>query len=100
MDKQELRERFERIYHNCKLYCVQLNGFSHTIFYKDKDGNKHIGCYSAYYSERHDKDETLYEDNVYRATNTDNLKAFFLGYPHYCYQHNAKEIIFENISKW
>ena len=37
--KKKFLERFNKIYPDCQLYCIQLNGFSHTVFYKDKDGN-------------------------------------------------------------
>lgn len=98
--KQELKERFERLFKDCHLYCVQLNGFSHTIFYKDKDGKKHIAKYSGYASSCEYEKETLYEDGVYRSYCEDKTKVFFMGYPNYQYQNNAKELIFENIERW
>lgn len=101
MAKQELQERFNRLFKDCELYAIQLNGFSHTAYYKDSKGNKHIGVCSFYASSCEcDSEETLYGDNVYRSYSTDRLKALFIGYPHYAYQNNAEEIVYKDVSEW
>lgn len=100
MDKQDFEARFKRLYPNCELYCVHLNGFSHSVFYKDKDGNKHIGVMSNYASSCEVREEEQYDDGVYRAYSTDRLKALFLGYPNYAYQCNAKEVVFKPVARW
>ena len=99
MKDEKLLERFGRLYKGCKLYCVHLDGFSHSVFYKDEKGHKHIDGYTAYAPEQYDA-ETLYDDGVYRAWNEDKTKAFFLGYLHYCYQNNAQELIYEDVKNW
>ena len=99
--KAQFKKDFEKVFKGCKLYCLQLNGFSHTIFYKDSKGYKHIGVYSGYASPCEcDDEETLYDDNVYRSYSTQQLKELLGNFGHWCYQHNAKEIIFENHCKW
>lgn len=103
-NKKDLKERFNRLFKGCKIYCVQLDGFSHALYYKDADGQRHHADYSAYYNERHDKDEymryTTDGKAILYSFNMDRVKAFFLGYAHFNYQHNAQEIIFEDVSKW
>lgn len=100
----ELKERFERLYKDCKIFCVHLNGFSHSVFYKDKDGTKHIDGYSAYAPEQYEDDHKTYNsagDMAIQSWNKDRTKAFFLGFAHMSYSHdNATEICFEDVSKW
>jgi len=93
--KDKLKERFNNLYKGCTLYCIQLDGFSHTVYYKDANGNKKIDGYSAYAPEQYDD----FFDGVH-SWNRDQAKALFIDQPHYCYQHNAQELIYENISKW
>lgn len=104
MQKKELLERFERLYKGCKLYCVQFDGFSHALYYKDADGVRHHADYSAYYSEKHDANEYMRETrdgkHILYSFNLDRTKAFFLGYPHLCFQNNAQEIIFVDVKNW
>lgn len=103
MDKQEFEARFKRLYKNCHLYCIHLDGFSHEVFYKDSKGVKHIEGYSAYASEQFEDDHEAFNsrgDMAIKSWNKDITKALFLGCSHYYYQHNAKEIIFEDVSKW
>ena len=94
-DKQELKERFSRLYPDAVLYCVQLDGFSHTVYYKDKDGQRKIEGYSGYAPEQYDD----FDDGIH-GWNRDQCKALFLGYPHYMYQHNAKEYCYKDIKLW
>ena len=104
MEKQELKERFERLFKGCTIYCVQLDGFSHALYYKDEKGQRHHADYSAYYSERHDAEEYMRYTKDGKAIlysfNMDRVKAFFIGFAHYCYQHNAQEIIFKDVKEW
>ena len=103
MQDKELLERFERLYKGCKLYCVHLNGFSHSVFYKDEKGTKHIDGYTAYAPEQYEDDHETFNsrgDMAIQSWNKDKTKAFFLGYPHYCYQHNAQELIYEDVKNW
>lgn len=103
MNKKRFEARFKRLYKDATLYCVHLDGFSHSVFYKDKDGKKHIEGYSAYAPEQYQDDHETFNsqgDMAIQSWNKDITKALFLGYAHYCYQNNAQEIIFQDISRW
>lgn len=100
-NKKEFKERFERLFKDCVIYCAHFNGFSHTVFYKDKEGKRHVGVYSGYASSCEAEDEHLCEDGTFRAYCTDRLKALFLGYAHYSYSHGqAQEIVYKDVSLW
>lgn len=97
--KENLKKRFNEIYKNCTLYAVQLNGFSHKVFYKDNDNKKHIDGFSAYSPEQ--KSETyLSQDGIYRSFNDEKAQALLSLYAHYRYQGRAKEIVFKNANEW
>ena len=51
--KNDIQTKFERIYNGCTLYAIHFNGFSHTVFYKDNNGEKHIDGFSAYAPEQY-----------------------------------------------
>lgn len=94
-----LKKRFNEIYKGSTLYAVQLNGFSHTVFYKDKDNKKHIDTFSAYSPEQ--KCETyLAQGGIYRSFNDEKAEALLSPYAHYEYQGNAKEIVFKSVYEW
>ena len=93
--KDKLQKRFEALYPECRLFCIHLDGFSHTVYYKDKNNNKKIEGYSAYAPEQYDD----FDDGIH-GWNRDQCKALFAGVSHYSYQHNAQEIIYENINRW
>ena len=97
--KKELNERFNTIYKGCTLYAVQLNGFSHKVFYKDKDNKKHIDTFSAYSPEQKNE-EQLHYDNVYRSFNDEKTWAFLSSYSHYNYQGRPIEFTFRCVSEW
>lgn len=97
--KNELLNKFNKLYENCDLFAIQLNGFTHTIFYKDRRGTKHIDRYSAYASEEHEE-STLCSDGSFRAFNEDKIKILFLGVPHYSYKYNPQELIYKNVKSW
>ena len=97
--KKELKERFNTIYKGCTLFAVQLNGFSHKVFYKDKDNKKHIDGFSAYSPEQ--KCETyLSQGGIYRSFNDEKAQALLSPYAHYEYQGRPNEIIFKSVNEW
>lgn len=98
-EKKDLQTKFDRIYKGCTLYAIHLNGFSHTVFYKDSDGEGHIDGYSAYAPEQYDK-ALKHEDGKWRSWNEDKTKVLFLGFPHYSYQNNAKEYVYKDVKEW
>lgn len=103
MNKKDFLQRFKRLYKDCELYCVHLDGFSHEVFYKDGKGIKHIEGYSAYAPEQYEDDHETFNsrgDMAIQSWNKDVTKALFLGYAHYSYQHNAEEIIFKDVKGW
>lgn len=79
--KEELKKRFkENFDKKCRLLAIQLNGFSHKIFYDRGSKNTNI--------------EVL-EFSHYTANNPNGAKAtFFKGIPHYIYQDNPLELIY------
>ena len=104
MNKKDFKTRFNKLFKGCTLYCIQLDGFSHAIYYKDKGGQRHHCDYSLYYSERNDKDEymryTTDGKAILYSFNLDIVKEFFNGLGHLCYKHNAQELIFKDASLW
>ena len=86
--KTKLAERFKAQYPNKRLLAVQLNGFSHTIFYDNgnRDSAIEILRFSGYANSIVD---TGFENN-------DTLRPLFAGIPNYEYQHNATEIVYIN----
>lgn len=97
--KKEFKETFSRIYKGCELYAIQLNGFTHTIYYKDANKKKHVAVYSGCAPEQYEA-ETEYSDGVFRSMNTDKSKMLFLRHGHHQYQHNAKELVFKPATNW
>jgi len=94
-----LKKRFNEIYKDCTLYAVQLNGFSHKVFYKDNDNKKHIDTFSAYSPEQ--KCETyLSQGGIYRSFNDEKAHALLSPYAHYEYQGRPNEIVFKNANEW
>lgn len=78
--KQELENRFKKLFEpNARLLAIQLNGFSHTVFYDfgKKEDNIELKDYSRYTS-----------------TFDDKLSKLFNGIPHYIYQGNPLEIVY------
>ena len=98
-EKTELQTKFERLYNGCTLYAIHLDGFSHEVFYKDCDGNRHVDGMSAYAPEQYDC-SSKHEDGVWRSLNEDKTKVLFLGFPHYSYQNNAKEYVYKDVKEW
>lgn len=98
-NKTDLLNKFNNLYNGCTLYAIHLDGFSHKVFYKDCDGNRHVDGMSAYAPEQYEKD-TTYIDGTTRSWNADKTKVLFLGFPHYSYQNNAKEYIYKDVKEW
>ncbi len=101
--KNELNQRFNRLYEGCTLFCIHLDGFSHEVFYKDRDGNKHIDGYSAYAPEQYEDDHVTYNrngDSCIQSWNKDKTKVLFMGCAHISYQGNAEEYIYKDVSEW
>ena len=89
--KQELKERFERLYKGCTLFCIQLDGFTHRVFYKDPNGERQVERFSSCMSNE--------EANSY-GMNKDRTRALFIGYSNYLYQNNAKELIYKSVNQF
>jgi hypothetical protein len=79
--KQLLKDRFEKLYPNKRLLAIQLDGFSHTIYYDNGNAKDKIEIvrYSNYAPEIKDLIP---------------LGEMFAGYPNNSYQGNPKEIIY------
>ena len=91
-DKQIFKQRFEENYKGKRLLAIQLNGFTHTVFYDNKKKgekvekeNISIDRYSGCMGQT--------EANGYGMNNT-AVSKLFEGYPNYAYQNNAKEIVY------
>lgn len=78
MSKKLFQKRFKELYPKKRLLAIQLNGFSHRVFYDDgkKNNDIQIEEYSAY------------------TGNNGLVKELFKGFGHTFYQNNAEEIIY------
>lgn len=102
-NKTDLLNKFNNLYKGCTLFAIHLDGFSHEVFYKDQNGTKHIDGFSAYAPEQYQDDHETYNsrgDMAIQSWNKDRTKVLFLGYPHYSYQNNAKEIVYKDNKEW
>lgn len=97
-EKTELQTKFERLYKGCTLYAIHLDGFSHSVFYKDANGLKHVDGMTAYAPEQYTPANVC--NNVSRSWNEDKTKVLFTGFPHYAYQNNAKEYVYKDVKEW
>lgn len=79
--KKDLRELFKKLYPKKRLLAIQLNGFSHKVFYDD--GNRSSGVqvdeYSAYTT---------------CGRETSQVAELLSNIPHHAYQGNPKEILY------
>ena len=86
--KQELEKKFLEIYGNgCRLLCIQLNGFTHRVFYNTGKGTEVVL-----------EETSSYAPELFSK----NTKAHKLlgDIPHHEYQGSPKEIVYvtpENI---
>lgn len=76
--KEKLQARFKEMYKDKRLLAVQLNGFTHSIFFDDGDANSKVEC--VHFSHYMDADE--------------KLKYIFSDVYHYAYKHNPLELIY------
>ena len=90
--KKEFKERWNRLFPNKRLLAVQLNGFTHSIYYDEKSPRAKVvkgECKKLEYTDCMSKAEAkLY------GMNDDNVVEFFVGYPNSQYQNNAIEIVY------
>ena len=98
MTNAELLNKFNKLYKNCTLFAIHLDGFSHTVFYKDENGEKHIDGCTGYAPEQY-KCSSKHSDGIWRSWNEDRTKVL-LGTSHYCYQNNAIEYVYIDVKKW
>lgn len=101
--KNELLNKFNKLYKNCELFAIHLDGFSHSVFYKDNNGERHIDGMSAYAPEQYEEDHETYNsrgDKAIQSWNKDRTKVLFMGCPHYSYQGNAKEYVYKDVEEW
>lgn len=85
--KKEMRKAFQELYPEHRILAVQLNGFSHKVYFDagSKDTPVQVEYYSPHLS--------TYERG---KLDTNRAKALLEVYPTYEYQGNAKEIVFLN----
>lgn len=81
--KKEIQENFNKLYKSKRLLAVQLNGFSHKVFYDNgtKDSVIIVDEYSPW---------------TKMQRQTDNAKSLLQWYSTYEYKRNPKEIIYIN----
>lgn len=89
-DKQILKERFERLYKGKRLLAIQLNGFTHAVFYDEKEEGAPVDDYKV----DHYSGCMSGEESRGYGMNDDKVVALFIGYPNYQYQNNAQEIVY------
>ena len=79
--KKEIQENFDRLYKSKRLLAVQLNGFSHKVFYDNgtKDSKVIVEEYSPWIKTERDNE---------------NTKKLLQWYSTYQYKGNPKEIIY------
>lgn len=88
--KKEFKERWNKLFPGKRLLAVQLNGFTHSIFYDEKSPRAKVGEYrQLVYSDC----MSMGEAKSY-GMNEDNVVEFFKGYPNYQCQGNAMEIVY------
>ena len=90
--KKEFKERWNKLFPNKRLLAVQLNGFTHSIYYDEKSPRAKVvkgECKKLEYSGCMSNAEA----RSY-GMNDDKVVAFFAGYPNYQYQSNPIEIVY------
>lgn len=76
--KALLKKRFKELFPQYRLLAIQLNGFSHSVFYDE--GSKHSPVETMEYS-------------VYVPSGA-KLSELFNGFFNYAYQGNPKEYVY------
>lgn len=79
--KKTLKQRFKELYPGKRLLAIQLNGFSHRVFFDSKTSASNIECqdYSGCMPEGHWPASAI---------------LLFEGIGHAGYQNNAKELLY------
>ena len=91
-NKDLFKQRFEKLYPGKRLLAIQLDGFTHSVYYDDLKGKEkpikgkcHKDIYTGCMGQ--------VEANSY-GMNSTAVNKLFEGYPNYAYQNNAKEIVY------
>lgn len=92
MNKQEFKKRFKELYPGMRLLCIQLDGFTHRVYYDELKGNEKPikgKCKREEYSSCMSQGEAQQY-----GLNNDRVCKLFEGVPNYQYQNNPKELIY------
>ena len=90
--KKEFKKRWAELFPGKRLLAVQLNGFTHSIFYDEKSARAKVvkGEVSQMtYSDYISKAEAIMFDMNFKE-----VTEFFKDFPNAQYQHNALEIVY------
>jgi hypothetical protein len=83
----DLKDRFTDLFKNKRLLAIQLNGFTHKVFFDNGKKTDKIESlmFSAYLS--------TCEYNEADRIQLENLKKLFKGFANYQYQNKATELV-------
>lgn len=81
--KTELKKKFKLLYPNKRLLAIQLNGFSHKVFYDEGTAESHVQT---------DEFSGCMPEGNWKIEAT----KLFNGIGHNSYQGNAKEYVYIN----
>lgn len=84
--RDKLLERFNKLYPKKRLLAIELNGFSHIVYYDNGKGTDAI---------EHDS----YSYNMPEGNWTENSKMLFASIGHIQYQNNAEQLIYVDIQE-
>jgi hypothetical protein len=90
--KKLFKERWKELFPGKRLLCVQLNGFTHDIYYDERSPRAAVikgGCKRLSYSDC----MGMSEARSY-GFNDDAVVKFFEGFPNYAYQGRPIEIVY------
>lgn len=90
--KKLFRERWNTLFSGKRLLAVQLDGFSHTIFYDEKSPRAKV-VKGEVNTMRYSGCMSMGEAQSY-GMNEPNVCKFFAGFANYQYQENPIEIVF------
>jgi hypothetical protein len=91
-EKTILKERFYKLFEGCELFAIQLNGFTHKIYFKDENKRRKIGIYCPSAAAQKIGD-TVEQD-------TPRINKLFNGFATWQYQGNAKELIYKDVEEF
>jgi hypothetical protein len=89
-NKELFQQRFNELFPESRLLAIQLNGFTHKIFFDNGNSNNEISrlTFSNYLG-------NLEKMNMGISIDIDNkLKTLFAGFSNLSYQNNATEIVY------